>query len=96
VKQRSSPDYTSLVGVTVHANGDEIAVTGTTIGGEGRHWLVSMLGYQIEIELAPLMAFFRYDDRPGIIGRVGNLFGAAERQHRQHGRVPHQPGRQAR
>ena len=36
-----------------------------------------MLGYQIEIELAPLMAFFLYDDRPGVIGRVGTLFGEA-------------------
>lgn len=78
VKQRSSPDYTSLVGVTVQANGDEIGVSGTIIGGESRHWLAAMLGYQIEIELAPLMVFFLYDDRPGIIGRVGTLFGEAD------------------
>ena len=29
------------------------------------------------MELAPLMAFFRYDDVPGVIGRVGTLFGEA-------------------
>jgi D-3-phosphoglycerate dehydrogenase len=76
-KQRHSADYTSLVGVTV-ADGEEVSVLGTTIGGEDRYWLVSALGYQIEIELAPLMAFFRYDDRPGVIGRVGTLFGGAD------------------
>jgi len=27
------------------------------------------------MELAPLLVFFRYDDVPGVIGRVGTLFG---------------------
>jgi D-3-phosphoglycerate dehydrogenase len=30
------------------------------------------------MELAPRMAFLLYDDIPGVIGRVGTLFGAAE------------------
>ncbi len=75
--ERLSPDYTSLVQVAVAANGDEVAVAGTTIGGEGRHWLVGALGFKIEIELAPCMVFFQYGDRPGVIGRVGTLFGDA-------------------
>ena len=29
------------------------------------------------MELAPLLVFFRYDDMPGVIGRVGTLFGEA-------------------
>ena len=29
------------------------------------------------MELAPRMAFLLYDDIPGVIGRVGTLFGAA-------------------
>jgi D-3-phosphoglycerate dehydrogenase len=29
------------------------------------------------MELAPPMAFFRYEDVPGVIGRVGTLFGEA-------------------
>jgi D-3-phosphoglycerate dehydrogenase len=75
--ERLSPDYTSLVQVAVAANGDETAVAGTTIGGEDRHWLVGALDFKIEIELAPYMVFFQYDDRPGVIGRVGTLFGEA-------------------
>ena len=50
---------------------------GTTIGSEDRQWLVEALGYQVEIELAPRMALLLYDDVPGVIGRVGTLFGAA-------------------
>ncbi|HZR91461.1 MAG TPA: phosphoglycerate dehydrogenase [Gaiellaceae bacterium] len=74
---RRSPDYTNLVRVSLQADGREVSVEGTTIGGEHRLWLVRALGYQIEIELAPLMAFFRYDDMPGVIGRVGTGLGEA-------------------
>ncbi|HEX3455997.1 MAG TPA: phosphoglycerate dehydrogenase [Gaiellaceae bacterium] len=69
--------YTNLLRVTVYANGDEITVDGTTIGREDRLWLAAALDYLIEIELAPLMAFFVYDDVPGVIGRVGTTFGKA-------------------
>jgi D-3-phosphoglycerate dehydrogenase / 2-oxoglutarate reductase len=76
-KQRPSPDYTNLAVVAVGAGDAKFEVAGTTIGGEGRHWLAGALGFQIEIELAPYMVFFLYDDRPGVIGRVGTLFGEA-------------------
>jgi D-3-phosphoglycerate dehydrogenase len=74
-KRHTSRDYTSLIRVALRASGAEVEVEGTTIGRENRLWLVGALGYQIEIELAPLMAFFRYDDMPGVIGRVGTTFG---------------------
>ena len=38
---------------------------------------MSALGFELEMELAPLLVLFRYDDIPGVIGRVGTLFGAA-------------------
>jgi len=72
-KRRSSRDYTNLVAVS--ADGRRVA--GTTIGKEARHFLVSALGFELEMELAPRMAFLLYDDIPGVIGRVGMLFGAA-------------------
>ena len=52
-------------------------MAGTTIGREHRRWLVSALGFEVEFELAPLLAFLRYDDVPGVIGRIGTLFGEA-------------------
>src|SRR5207247_1567459 len=76
-KRRASPDFTNLVRIAVRTDGDEFAVAGTTIGREHRHWLIGALGFEIEIELAPLMVFFRYDDVPGVIGRVGTTFGEA-------------------
>jgi D-3-phosphoglycerate dehydrogenase len=76
-RRRASRDFTNLVRVSLRANGDELRVAGTTIGREHRRWLVSALGFELEMELAPLMAFFRYDDVPGVIGKVGTLFGEA-------------------
>ena len=75
--RRGSRDFTNLVRVEVRSNGDQVRVAGTTIGNEHRQWLVSALGFELEMELAPLMVFFRYDDVPGVIGRVGTLFGEA-------------------
>ncbi len=76
-RRRTSRDFTNLIRVTVHGEGGEVRVAGTTIGHEHRRWLVSALGFELEMELAHLMVFFRYDDVPGVIGRVGTLFGDA-------------------
>jgi len=72
-KRRAPRDYTSLVAVSV----DGARVAGTTIGRDARHFLTSALGFDLEMELAPRMALLMYDDVPGVIGRVGTLFGAA-------------------
>jgi D-3-phosphoglycerate dehydrogenase len=77
-RRPSSRDFTNLLRVGVRANGNEVWVAGTTIGRDHRQWLVSALGFELEIELAPLMAFFSYEDIPGVIGRVGTLFGQSQ------------------
>ena len=74
-EQRSgaSRDYTNLVTVAV----DDVEVAGTTIGPEPRHFLAAALGFAIDLQLSPRMVFLRYDDIPGVIGRVGTMFGAS-------------------
>jgi D-3-phosphoglycerate dehydrogenase len=72
-KRRSSRDYRNLVVV----GAGDVQVAGTTLGTANRHWLVRALGFDVEIELAPRMIFLRYDDVPGVIGRVGTLLGEA-------------------
>ncbi|HWQ24335.1 MAG TPA: phosphoglycerate dehydrogenase [Gaiellaceae bacterium] len=73
----TSQHYTNLVRVVVTADGEEVEVSGTTVGPEPRLFLAGALGFAIDIELAPLMAFLVYDDVPGVIGRVGTMFGEA-------------------
>jgi D-3-phosphoglycerate dehydrogenase len=72
-RKRSSRDFTNLIRVGV----DDVLVAGTTIGREDRQWLVSALGFELEMELTPLLVMLRYDDVPGVIGRVGTTFGEA-------------------
>jgi D-3-phosphoglycerate dehydrogenase len=74
---RASRDYMNLVEVRV-TDGEEIGVAGTTIGPEHRLFLAAALGFAIDIELASNMVFFRYTDVPGVIGRVGTMFGEAD------------------
>jgi D-3-phosphoglycerate dehydrogenase len=73
----ASRRYTNLVRVVVSANGEEVEVSGTTVGPEHRVFLAGVLGFAIDIELAPRMALLIYDDMPGVIGRVGTMFGEA-------------------
>jgi D-3-phosphoglycerate dehydrogenase len=72
-RSAAAREFTNLVRVAV----DGIEVMGTLIGSENRPWLVGALGFQLEIELAPRMVLFRYEDVPGVIGRVGTVFGEA-------------------
>jgi D-3-phosphoglycerate dehydrogenase len=74
-RSRSARDYTNLVRVEAVSDGRALRVAGTTIGNDDRLWLVSALGFELDIELAPLLVVFRYDDVPGVIGKVGTLFG---------------------
>jgi D-3-phosphoglycerate dehydrogenase len=76
-RRRTSRDFTNLVRVEAVHDGRQLRVAGTTIGNDNRLWLVSALGFELEMELAPSLVFFRYDDVPGVIGRVGTLFGEA-------------------
>src|SRR5204863_5893922 len=67
---RASRDYTNLVEVRVTDGGEEVAVSGTTIGPEPRLFLAGAFGYGTDIELAPYVAFLCLDALPGVIGRV--------------------------
>ena len=76
-RNRASRDYTNTVEVRIVSDGEEATVSGTTIGPEPRLFLGGALGFGIDIEIAPHMVFVRYADQPGVIGRVGSMFGDA-------------------
>jgi D-3-phosphoglycerate dehydrogenase len=76
-RRTASRDFTNLIRVEARRGNEAMQVEGTTVGEAHRQWLVSALGFEIEMELAPLLVLCRYDDVPGVIGRVGTLFGDA-------------------
>ena len=53
----------------------ELTVGGTTIGPKHKPRLVKIYRHDIDLEPAQHMAFFQYDDVPGMIGRVGTALG---------------------
>jgi D-3-phosphoglycerate dehydrogenase len=69
-------DFNELIRVTVIAGGERVAVAGTGIGPNGVPHLVEVQGRRLTIELEPHVTIFRYQDLPGMIGRVGTIFGA--------------------
>ena len=69
-------DYNELIRVTVVAGGERVAVAGTGIGPQRVPHLVEVQGRRLTVELTPNVAVFRYADLPGMIGRVGTIFGS--------------------
>jgi D-3-phosphoglycerate dehydrogenase len=74
-KVSESADFNELVKVAVVANHDRVEVAGTGFGPRNVPHLVSVYGQSFNIEMAPHFAFLRYADQPGMIGRVGTIFG---------------------
>ncbi len=69
-------DFNELIRVTVVAGGERVAVAGTGIGPNQVPHLVEVQGRRLTIELDAHVTVFRYEDLPGMIGRVGTIFGA--------------------
>ncbi|MBX5442185.1 MAG: phosphoglycerate dehydrogenase [Solirubrobacteraceae bacterium] len=70
-KRTHARDFSDLVRVTV--NGTRVA--GTVLGRRNRPHLLEAVGQRFNLELQDHLAFFRYRDQPGMIGRVGTVFG---------------------
>ena len=69
-------DFHELIRVSVVAGGERVAVAGTGIGPGRVPHLVEVQGRRLTIELERFVTVFRYADLPGMIGRVGTIFGA--------------------
>ena len=61
------PRLNAHVEVLERASRDQVRVAGTTIGTENRQWLVSAMGFELEMELAPLLVFFHTLFAKGLI-----------------------------
>jgi D-3-phosphoglycerate dehydrogenase len=73
-----SPDYRNLLTLRgALADGSRVSVSGTLTGPRHVEKLVEIDGFDIEVGLSEHMAVFRYEDRPGMVGTVGQLLGTA-------------------
>jgi D-3-phosphoglycerate dehydrogenase / 2-oxoglutarate reductase len=78
VSDPQSEDYVSLLRLSgVGRDGRQIRVAGTLQHPGDRERLVEVWNTPVDVEPTAHMAFFRYEDRPGVIGAVGTGFGEA-------------------
>jgi D-3-phosphoglycerate dehydrogenase / 2-oxoglutarate reductase len=70
-------DYVNLVQVTADTEAGDVAVGGTLVGPRHAERLVRVYDFDMDMAPADHMAFFRYEDRPGVIGAVGTVLGEA-------------------
>ncbi|HET7688857.1 MAG TPA: phosphoglycerate dehydrogenase, partial [Nocardioidaceae bacterium] len=79
VTDPESPDHRNLITLRgTLADGGQVSVSGTLIGIAQRERLVEVDGYDVDIEPTEHLAFFRYEDRPGMVGTVGGILGRAQ------------------
>jgi D-3-phosphoglycerate dehydrogenase / 2-oxoglutarate reductase len=74
-KESGAEDFTDLVAVRIGSGENEVEVAGTAVGPRSEPYLVSIWRESFYLPFADHLAVFRYADRPGMIGRVGTIFG---------------------
>jgi len=74
-KRTGARDYTDLLRVTVVSGEDPVRVVGTLIGRRNRPHLLEAWGQRFDVQLEQHITLLRYRDIPGMIGRVGTIFG---------------------
>ncbi len=78
VTEAESPDHRNLITLRgTLADGAQVSVSGTLIGIGQRERLVEVDGYPVDIEPTEHLAFLAYEDRPGMVGTVGQILGNA-------------------
>jgi len=74
-KEPESANFNELVRVRIASDAGGVEVAGTGFGPRNVPHLVEVYGQSFNLELADHLAIFRYRDQPGMIGRVGTIFG---------------------
>ena len=75
IKRSETHDYVALMTVKAQTPSGPMKIGATLVGKKDEPRLVSLYEYDIDMVPTKNMAFFVYDDRPGMIGKVGTLLG---------------------
>ncbi|RJQ53831.1 MAG: phosphoglycerate dehydrogenase [Actinobacteria bacterium] len=74
-KSSQSRDYANLVTLTGDTEKGSVTIAGTLLGPRNEPRLVRLYDFEIDMVPSEHMAFFRYVDKPGMIGKVGTVMG---------------------
>jgi D-3-phosphoglycerate dehydrogenase len=75
-KHMVARDYADFMRVEVIGGETPLRVAGTLIGRRHRPHLIEAWGQRFDVQLEDHVTVFRYQDLPGMLGRVGTAFGA--------------------
>ena len=75
---RESPDYRNLVTLRgALSDGTVVSISGTLVGHRQVEKITAIDAFEVDLRPEAHLASFRYEDRPGIVGAVGELLGDA-------------------
>ena len=78
VAEAESPDHRNVITIRgTLADGSQVSVSGTLVGIHQRERIVEVNGFDVDLEPTDHLAFFTYEDRPGMVGTVGQILGDA-------------------
>lgn len=75
VKNLQSQDYINLITLKGKNDNNELSVSGTIIGIKNMPRFISIDKFEIDMVPSKYMAFIKYQDIPGQIGKIGTVFG---------------------
>ena len=79
ITESESEDHRNLVTLRgTLRDGNQVSVSGTLIGIHQRERLVEINDYDVDLEPTDHLAFFTYQDRPGMVGAIGRILGDAD------------------
>jgi D-3-phosphoglycerate dehydrogenase len=76
-KRSETHDYVSMLVLRSTTPHGPVEIGAALIGKADEPRIVSLFGYDLDMAPSKHMAFFRYPDRPGMIGKVGTILGDA-------------------
>jgi len=74
-KSSQSSDYVNLITVNGKGPDSGLSISGTVTGKKNIPRFIAIDKFEIDMVPSPHMAFIRYDDVPGQIGKIGTAFG---------------------
>ena len=78
VAESESPDHRNLITIRgTLADGAQVSVSGTLVGIAQKERLVAVNDFLVDLEPTDHLAFLVYQDRPGMVGTVGQILGDA-------------------
>ena len=75
VKSSQSQDYINIITLMGRGKDSELSISGTVAGKNNKPRFISIDKFAIDMVPSRYMAFIRYKDVPGQIGKIGTAFG---------------------